>query len=186
MHAFRERLSQNGRERKIYYNGTPISFVIEYVYLGNVLDSTLTLNSNFERAYKRGSSRMRLLQNVRNYLNSHAATKIYTMMILPILTYAGPVKLTHTKTQTDRLASFHHRAITGNSHLNSITNEIQRQNCLLVKKCLEKQTNSLIFDNYFKMLGHEKSTRNNNALIEIPRVKLEVAKQSFYFAGVYQ
>ncbi len=66
-------------------------------------------------------------------------------------------------------------AITGNSHLNSITNEIQRQNCLLVKKCLEKQTNSLIFDNYFKMLSHEKSTRNNNALIEIPRVKLEVA-----------
>ena len=50
-------------------------------------------------------------------------------------------------------------------------------------KCLEKQTNSLIFDNYCKMLSHEKSTRNNNALIEIPRVRLEVAKQSFYFAG---
>ncbi len=33
------------------------------------------------------------------------------------------------------------------------------------------------------MLSHEKSTRNNNALIEILRVKLEVAKQSFYFAG---
>ena len=104
-----KRLSQNGRELKIYYNGTLISFVKEYVYLGNVLDSTLTLNSNFERAYKRASSHMRLLQNVRNYLNSHAATKIYTMMILPILTYAGPVKLTHTKTQTDRLASLHHR-----------------------------------------------------------------------------
>ena len=54
---------------------------------------------------------------------------------------------------------------------------------LLVKKCLEKQTNSSTFDNYFKMLSHEKSTRNNNTLIEIPRVKLEVAKQSFYFAG---
>jgi hypothetical protein len=33
------------------------------------------------------------------------------------------------------------------------------------------------------MLSHEKSTRNNNTLIEISRVKLEVAKQSFYFAG---
>ena len=139
------------------------------MYLGNVLDSTLTLNTNFDRAYKRASSRMRLLQNVRNYLNTDAATKIYTMMILPIVTYAGPVKIIHTKIQTDRLASLHRRAktITGNNRLNFITNEIQRQNCLLVKKCLEKQTNSSTFDNYFKMLSHEKSTRNNNTLIEI-------------------
>ncbi len=147
-----------------------------------MLDNTLTLNTNFDRAYKRASSRMRLLQNVRNYMNTHTATKIYTMMILPILTYAGgPI---HTKTQTDRLASLHRRAkaITGNNHFNCITNEIQRQNCLLVKKCLEKQTNSSIFDNYFKMFSYEKSTRNNNTSIEIPRVKLEVAKQSFYFA----
>ena len=84
---------------------------------------------------------MRLLQNVRSYLNTHAATKIYTLMILPILTYAGPVKSTYTKTQTDQLVSFHLRAksITGNNHLNCITNVIQRQICLLVKKCLEKQ-----------------------------------------------
>jgi hypothetical protein len=139
---------------KIYYNGTIISFVKEYAYLGNVLDSTLTLNTNFDRAYKRTSSRMRLLQNVRNYLNTDAATKIYTMMILPCnrnLHNAGPVKIIHTKTQTDRLASLHRRSktIIGNNHLNSITNEIQRQNCLLVKKCLEKQTNSSTFDNYF-------------------------------------
>lgn len=62
--------------------------------------------------------------------------KIYTMMILPILTYAGLVKITHTKTQTDRLTSLHRgvKAITGNNHLNCIMSEIQRQNCLLVKK----------------------------------------------------
>ena len=66
------------------------------------------------------------------------------MMRLPIVTHAGPVKIIHTKTQTDRLESLHRRAktITGNNRLNCITNEIQRQNCLLVKKCLEKQTNS--------------------------------------------
>ena len=105
-------------------------------------------------------------------------------MILPILTYAGPVKSTYTKTQTDQLVSFHLRAksITGNNHLNCITNVIQRQNCLLVKKCLEKQTNGQIFDNYFCMQSHERATRNNT-LIEIPLLKLEVAKQSFYVAG---
>ena len=97
------RLSKNGRKLKIYYNGAIISCVKEYEYLGNVLDSSLNLNTNFNRAYKRANSRMRLLQNVRSYLTTHAAIKIYTLMILPILTYAGLVKSTYTKTQTDQL-----------------------------------------------------------------------------------
>ena len=117
------RLSKNGRKLKIYYNGSIISCVKEYEYLGNVLDSSLNLNTNFNRTYKRASSRMRLLQNVMSYLTTHAATRIYTLMILPILTYAGPVKSTYTKTQTDQLVSLHLRAksITGNNHLNSMT-----------------------------------------------------------------
>ena len=61
------------------------------------------------------------------------------------------VQSTYTKTQTDQLVSLHLRAksITGNNHLNCITNVIQRQICLLVKKCLEKQTNSQTFDFFF-------------------------------------
>ena len=99
----------------------------------------------------------------------------------------GPLKSTYTKTQTDKLVSLHLRAksITGNNHLNCITNVIQRQICLLVKKCLEKQTNShiIIFDNYFCIQSHERATRNNNTLTEIPLLKLEVAKQCFYVTG---
>ena len=33
------------------------------------------------------------------------------------------------------------------------------------------------------MQSHERATRNNNTLIEIPLLKLEVPKQSFYVAG---
>lgn len=87
---------------------------------------------------------MRLLFNIRTYLNFNAATKIYTMMILPILTYAGAIKFTYTKTQADRLESLRRRAkiIIGNNHLNYIMNKIQRHGCILIMKCLEKQTNS--------------------------------------------
>ena len=45
-----KRVKLHGRELTISYNGTSISFVSEYVYLGNVIDSTLTLQSNFNRA----------------------------------------------------------------------------------------------------------------------------------------
>ena len=58
------RLSKNGRKLKIYYNGSIISCVKEYDYLGNVLDSSLNLNTNFNRAYKRASSRMRLYRTL--------------------------------------------------------------------------------------------------------------------------
>ena len=81
-----KRIKQHGRELKISYNGTSISFVSEYVYLGNVID-TLTLQSKFNRAYKRASNRLRLLKSVREYLDINAATKILNMMILPILSY---------------------------------------------------------------------------------------------------
>ena len=180
-----KRLKQYGRQLNISYNGSPISFVTEYVYLGNVIDNTLSLSSNFTRAYKRASNRLRLLNNVRSYLNVNAATKIFNMMIIPILTYAGPIKLTYTKTQMERLASLVRRAntITQNETLNNIYNVIQRQNCMLVKKCLERRLNSLTFNDYFKILNHTKNTRNKNFLLRLPAVKLEIAKQGFYFGG---
>ena len=70
----------------------------------DILDENV-LQSNFNRAYKRASSRLRLLKSVREYLDINVATKIFNMMILPILSYAGPIKLTYTQTQKDCLIS---------------------------------------------------------------------------------
>ena len=44
-----KRLKLHGRDLNISYNGTSITFVKEYVYLGNKLDLNLLLNSNFEQ-----------------------------------------------------------------------------------------------------------------------------------------
>jgi hypothetical protein len=180
-----KRLKQHGGNLNICFNGTSVSFVKEYVYLGNVIDNTLSLNSNFTRAYKRASNRLRLLKNVRSYLNVDAATQIFNMMILPILSYPGPVKLTFTQTQKDRLTSLMNRGkvITRNSAINNIYDVIQRQNCILVKKCLKKETNSTVFNDYFELIKHSKNTRNSNFLLRLPAVKLETVKQGFYFGG---
>ena len=91
-----KRLKLQGRELKITYNGTPILFVTEYVDLGNVIDNTLTLNTNFSQAYKQVSNWLRLLKRVREYLNVDVATKIFSMIIPPILRYKGPVKWSYT------------------------------------------------------------------------------------------
>ena len=52
-----------------------------------------------------------------------------------------------------------------------------------MKKCLLKELNSETFDNYFIFQKHNKNTRNNNYSIRLPRVKLELARQSFYLYG---
>ena len=180
-----KRLKSKGKKLNILYNGSGISFVHEYVYLGNTLDANLTLDSNFNRCYKLASSRIRLLQRICKLLNVEAATMIFNMMILPLLTYSGPVKSVFTRTQTERLFSLTRRAreVTNNDNVKDVFQEINKQNCMLVLKCLNGQTGSFQFNKYFEMQNHSRNTRNNKYIIKLKAVKLEVARQSFYFNG---
>ena len=99
-----QRLKRNGRELNIVYNNTRINFVTEYVYLGNLLDNHLSLTANFNRAVKKACGRLRILSNVRKSLTIEAATFIYKMMILPIITYISTIKTCFTKTQRQKLS----------------------------------------------------------------------------------
>jgi hypothetical protein len=60
---------------------------------------------------------------------------------------------------------------------------VQSQICFMVEKCLQKNFEHDTLDNYFQMVSHEKETKNNSISIKLPRIKLELAKQSFYFGG---
>ena len=51
-----------------------------------------------------------------------------------------------------------------------------------MKNCLCKESNEE-FNKYFKLIEHKYETRNNLKSIKLPHVKLELAKQDFYFSG---
>ena len=51
-----------------------------------------------------------------------------------------------------------------------------------VKSCLCKESNEE-FNNYFKLFEHKYKTRNYSKSIKLFPVKLELAKQGFYFSG---
>ncbi len=97
-------------ERNLRYRGHAITTTTSYKYLGYTLDACLSLNENFNTAYKRASKRLRLLSKLREYVTSDAAFKIYEMMILPILTYNTMIKPVFTATQLARLNSIEKRA----------------------------------------------------------------------------
>ena len=104
------------------------------------------------------------------------------MMIVPILTYRGPVKLTFTATHQQQFESLESRArrITGKS-VPSILNLIRAEALNLIKKSIDGTSCSNL-NGYFKLRTHAK-TRNNGFLIETSRMKLETGKQSFKYSG---
>ena len=178
-----KRLANIPSEFNCLYRGTKINQVKEYKYLGNYIDSNLSFKANFEKAYKKASARLRLLEKMRPYLTKYATIQIYKMMIIPILTYSGILCLEHNKYQLDRFKSLENRSrkIIGEQYeVSEIRNQIIMEACLTVRKCLDGSLCSN-FRNYFEVNKHHIGTRNNGLSLRLPKVKLSVAKQSFCF-----
>ena len=99
------------------------------------------------------------------------------------LIYNCIVQLNLTRTQLEKLKSIEARA---SSILKSKTcdlkHEIDKHAILLVRKCL----NGIVctnFQDYFMINEHNVRTRNRNILLQIPKVKLEFAKNGLFFMG---
>ena len=103
-------------------------------------------------------------------------------MIIPLLTSSCTLKSPYNNTQKLKYNSLDRRAreIIKLS-VPSIENLANRERVLLVKSCLCKESNEE-FNNYFKLTEDKDETRNNSKSIK-PHVKLELAKQGFYFSG---
>ena len=57
-----------------------------------------TLFMNFGKSYKKASSRLRLLEQMRFYLTSKAARLVYITMIIPLITSSCTLKLSYNNT----------------------------------------------------------------------------------------
>ena len=105
------------------------------------------------------------------------------MMILPILVYRSTVKISFTTTQKNRLKSLERRAtVIIGKEVQSVINIINREACSFIRKCLDENVCSNYL-NYFTINKHSRNTRNSGHLLKLPRVKLEIGKSSFMFAG---
>ena len=106
-------------------------------------------------------------------------------MIVPLFTYSCTQRIPYTDTQRKKLTSLDNRAksVVMSKDLTPITNYVNREICLFVKKCLLKTFESEIFNGYFTCHHHEKNTRNNKYGVKLPKVKLELARHGFFFAG---
>ena len=169
------------------YRGTNVLNASHYKYLGIEIDSSLNLNSHFDKCFKRATSRLRLLGKLRDYLDLTAAETIYCSLILPTFTYSGILLLKLTDTQLRRLASFHNRSVRtmqGNLNTSGRTQSFVSANyiraCKLVRKCIDKEICDTS-QGYFEINDHNMRTRNNQCLVKLPKIKTEYARKSFCF-----
>ena len=61
-------------------------------------------------------------------------------------------------------------------------NYVKHHACQIVRTSITRQLPAPM-TNYFELLSHSKSTRNNKLLIALPRVRTKEAKNGFYYQG---
>ena len=168
---------------------TVINNTTEYKYLGVLVDTSLNLNSHFDKCFKRASGRLQLLAKLSSFMDNATASTIYRTMILPTFTYCGILQLKLTNTQISRLSSFHSRSLkivygdeTADKGLITVINANKMSACKLVQKCLDRDICEH-FQNYFTPIQHEKETRSNKCTLRLPTIKKEYARKSFQYMG---
>ena len=174
------RLSKCGKKLNLYYDDRVIHVTETYKYLGTILDSTLSFSINFDRMNKKTTSKFCRLYSLRMHFDSFTKAKIFKAMILPSITYNCTVNLNLTQTQRQKLQTIDRLAekIIGKKQT-SIKNEIKKHSLMLVRKYVQKETCENSKD-YFKIQSHDRVTRNENYLVQIPKTKLKYAKNGFF------
>ena len=78
---------QESTELNVTFKNSRVNSTTSYKYLGVELNNHLNMNIQFERNYKRFSSRLRLLSKLRPLLTKKSTLAIYSSMLVPIVTY---------------------------------------------------------------------------------------------------
>ena len=176
-----KRLSMNRHDLAVYFGEHRITNTTSYVYLGHTLDQSLHLNNSFQSAYKKASSRVKLMNSLLDHLTPKIALRIYMSTIVPILVYMGSLKLHFTVTQKQRLRSLERRvSVIARQQVCPIENLIKRQSCKEVMRCIKNMSCYNLLG-YFKLNKHTVNTRNNGYSVKLPKFKLDFGKKSFTF-----
>ena len=147
----------------------------------------LNMSEHVESSLKKAVGRINLLKSMRPLLDSNVAAKIYNVMILPVLTQCPYVTCGSTPvTLENKIKSAENRTqrIIGKSPtIPSLTTVKEKRVVDFVHRCLTKHELCENFENYFTLRSSKINTRNNNVMANLPPVRLEVARKSFYFHG---
>ena len=154
-----ERLSKLTVNLNICHGGETLNQINRYKYLSTLLDASLSLNDNFTVIYKKASTRLRLLEVLKENLTDKARKCVYQSMIVPLLKYNFIANLNLNRNQLGRSCSLDWRVSQIlDEPMTPIFNLIKKHTVLRVKKYLSVGLCSS-FRNHFQKLEHKVSPR---------------------------
>ena len=93
----RNKLSNLSSPTAFNMGGVEINFVNSHLYLGVMIDSTMSLSQLTKDVKKRLSNKIFTFRKIRRFLTFDAAVAVYKQTILPIIDYAGFILLSCNK-----------------------------------------------------------------------------------------
>ena len=124
---------------------------------------------------------------MKELLDSKTAALIYNAMVLPILTYCPFTTYdTIPAGMKNKITSLENRArrVIGDASKVPSSEQIKRKRVVsFVHRCINKNDVCENFDNYFQMNDTTINTRNKGTMVRLPRIRLEIARSSFYYKG---
>ena len=182
-------VKQNTDQVDVTYQFQNLFVTKTYKYLGINLNPTLNTGNDFACTIKKANSRMRLLKKVRSSITVKGAKTLYQSLIMTTITYSSLLNLKPTDTQRKILSSFHEKAMS--VIFNSTIPQEQIMSpyavmlfkcCMLVTICIDANICSN-FTNYFETSQNTKVTRNKGKFLQLPKIRLEYSRSSFYYMG---
>lgn len=169
----------------ITYRHYTVSTTQTYKYLGVELDQSLSLKKHCNTVYKKATGRLYLIRRLRQQLTTKAAALLYNSVVIPLFTYCSILTYQTNNTYKLKVKAMETRAnniIYKVQPLKIVSIELlnKKRICQLVFQCLQNDVCENL-QNYFELMSN--NTRNKNALIRFPKVRLETCKKGFYFSG---
>ena len=198
----RQRLNNN-ESPEVHLDGKAVNRVTSSKYIGVILDECLFFNKHISYVKSKISRRLGLLTRLRGCLTMDAANRIYSSMISPIFHYCD-TSFCHLGTSNslvlDRLQRRAARIVYNfRQDLDTDTmlarlrwlalNKCREMHCvLLVNKCLSGVVPQYLSSYFISRSDSNQTLRNTISFstdLVIPKIKLEVARKSFYYQGAY-
>lgn len=181
-----QRLSK-AEKIEISINESVVHQSCQYTYLGVTLDHHLNLHEHLTTVFKKATSRLKLLQRIRDNLTPHVAFCIYNVMIKSQMTHCSTILLGLSRHWVEKLERVHEKAniLCGGQKAEewtTIADTIKRNAMMMVFKSLH-YTKPELFNNYFSRITHSYTTRGNRSLLNLPRMRTEAGHKSFKYQG---
>lgn len=159
-------------------------------YLGLMVDSRLSWTEHVDTLSKKVSSRIGLMNRIRNYLDFSTSQLVYNATILPLLDYCDVVWGSCNSSSKVKLQSLQNRArkvILKSEPLQPLKwLTLQERRCfhkaIMMFKCLRHVNEGIELNCTRRSEVHHHNTRNSNNLT-IPKPKTEQLKRTFQYSG---